>query len=136
MIKLYTDAATKGNPGPTGLGALILADQQQIQVKKFAGRYSNHQGEFLAAQFGFQTLIERYPDADVVFFLTDSRLLADAVGKNYSKHYQNELATLLALINQFPTVITQWVPEKANHGAHHLANQALQQGLSGEKTHQ
>ena len=130
MIKLYTDAATKGDPGPTGLGALILADQQQIQVKKFAGQYSNHQGEFLAAQFGFQTLIERYPDADVIFFLTDSRLLADAIGKNYSKHYPDELAALLALIDHFSTVSTQWVPEKENHGAHHLANQALQQGPS------
>ena len=32
MLKLYTDAASKGNPGPTGLGALIIADHQQYQL--------------------------------------------------------------------------------------------------------
>lgn len=35
MIKLYTDAATKGNPGPTGLGMLIVKDGHQQQLKAF-----------------------------------------------------------------------------------------------------
>lgn len=35
MIKLYTDAATKGNPGPTGLGMLVVKDGQQQQLKAF-----------------------------------------------------------------------------------------------------
>lgn len=38
MIKLYTDAATKGNPGPTGLGMLVVKDGQQQQLKAFLPR--------------------------------------------------------------------------------------------------
>lgn len=53
MIKLYTDAATKGNPGPTGLGMLVVKDGQQQQLKAFLPRASNHQGEFAAAIEGF-----------------------------------------------------------------------------------
>ncbi|MGM9892106.1 ribonuclease HI family protein [Limosilactobacillus sp.] len=125
MLKLYTDAATKGNPGPTGLGALVLADHQQFQLTKTLPLADNHQGEFAAATFGFEYLIQHFPDERTVLFYTDSRLLSDAIGKNYTKHYQAELARLNELIAHFSTVVTQWIPDRENGGAHHLANQAL-----------
>ena len=55
MIKLYTDAATKGNPGPTGLGALVLADHQQFQLTSTVANCDNQQGEFAAAEFASTT---------------------------------------------------------------------------------
>ena len=125
MIKLYTDAATKGNPGPTGLGALILVGHQQFQLTSTLPQADNHQGEFVAARFGFDYLIRHFPDEQTVLFYTDSRLLSDAIGKNYTKHYQKELAALNPLLQHFPTVVTQWIPESQNRGAHNLANQAL-----------
>lgn len=127
MIKIYTDAATKNNPGPTGLGVLILVNHQQIQLTDHVPSASNHTGEFLAAQLGFRYLVNHFAADEVVLFYTDSRLLSDAVGKNHAKHYAELLNQLLALMNHFTTVITQWVPEAENHGAHHLANQALHQ---------
>ena len=125
MIKIYTDAATKGNPGPTGLGVLILADHQQFQLTDTVALADNHQGEFAAAEFGFAYLIQHFPAEQTVLFYTDSRLLSDAIGKNYAKHYQTELDRLSAKMGHFPTVVTQWVPDSQNTGAHHLANQAL-----------
>ncbi|WP_295728081.1 ribonuclease HI family protein [uncultured Limosilactobacillus sp.] len=127
MIQLFTDAATKYNPGPTGLGAVILVKQQQIQLTGHVPTASNHTGEFLAAQLGFQYLANHYSADEVVIFHTDSRLLSDAIGKHYSKHYATQLNALEALMNHFTTVVTRWIPEKQNHGAHHLANQALHQ---------
>lgn len=127
MIKMYTDAATKNNPGPTGLGALILVNHYQIQLTDHAHQVSNHTGEFLAAQLGFRYLVEHYAKDEVIMFYTDSRLLSDAIGKNHSKHYAPLLRDLNTLMNQFSTVVTQWVPESQNRGAHHLANQALHQ---------
>ena len=86
MIKIFTDAATKGNPGPTGLGIIIIANHKQIQlaIPVDKERMDNHHGEFAAAHFGFKYLIDH-----------------------------------------FPTVVTQWIPESQNRGAHNLANQAL-----------
>lgn len=127
MIKLFTDAATKNNPGPTGLGAVILVHHQQIQLTGHVSSASNHTGEFMAAQLGFQYLVNHYPANEVILFYTDSRLLSDAIGKHHSKHYAEQLDALEALMNHFSTVVTQWIPEKQNHGAHHLANQALHQ---------
>ncbi|WP_367341604.1 ribonuclease HI family protein [Limosilactobacillus sp.] len=127
MIKMFTDAATKGNPGPTGLGILIIRDGQQEQLTSQLPCASNHQGEFAAAQFGFDYLVKHHFNNEPILFYTDSRLLSDSIGKAYSKHYQEQLSQLLNSIDQLGTVVTQWVPESQNHGAHHLANQALHQ---------
>lgn len=42
------------------------------------------------------------------------------------KHYKLQLDQLNHLMDQFTTVVTQWISERENHGAHNLANQALQ----------
>ena len=126
MIKMYTDAATKGNPGPTGLGVLIIDQHHQQQLTASVAKASNHEGEFLAASHGFQYLLAHY-DQQTILYYTDSRLLSDAIAKNYSKHYQNLLNQLNQLLDQETMVVTRWIPEKDNHGAHNLANQALHQ---------
>ncbi len=127
MLKIYTDAATKGNPGPTGLGILIINQHQQHQLSQTLESATNHEGEFAAAIAGFQYLVDHYDYQETVLFYTDSRLLSDAIGKNYTKHYQSQLEQLNQLLSQFTTVVTQWISERENHGAHNLANQALQQ---------
>lgn len=125
MIKLYTDAATKGNPGPTGLGILIVTPQQTLQEKQTLVQATNHQGEFAAAIAGFRLVQQHFTGDDTVLFYTDSRLVSDAIGKNYAKHYDSELQQLTQLFEYFNFVVTKWVPEKENMGAHQLANQAL-----------
>lgn len=130
MIKLYTDAATKGNPGPTGLGILIVNNGHQQQLKAFLPLASNHQGEFAAAIQGFAYLKKHFSNQETVLFYTDSRLLSDAVGKEHARHYEKELDELLASMDDFKMVVVQWVPEKENQGAHQLANQALHEQIN------
>lgn len=125
MISIYTDAATKGNPGPTGLGILVVVNKKQTQLTATLPHASNHEGEFAAAINGFEYLLKNFNHHELVMFNADSRLLSDAVSKRYAKHFAPQLATLLKLMDQFDTVVTRWIPEKENHGAHHLANQAL-----------
>ena len=60
MIKLYSDAATKGNPGPTGLGWLIVAGGKQRQQSATLNRADNHRGEFAAATAAFDDLLANY----------------------------------------------------------------------------
>lgn len=127
MIKMYSDAATKPHSNMTGLGVLIIVNHQQIQLSKHAVENDNHLGEFLAAQMGFKYLKQHYPQNETILYYTDSRTLSDAVGKNHSKKYAPQLAELLKMMTPFSTVVTQWIPEAQNHGAHHLANQALHQ---------
>lgn len=125
LIKIFTDAATQGNPGPSAAGIIIVVDGQQIQLKSKLGQANNHAAEFQAAIWGFQQLA-RYAHADdTIMFYTDSRIVADAVGKQYAKNFSDSFQELTRLIDRYHMVLTEWIPDKQNRGAHNLALQAL-----------
>lgn len=46
LIKLYADAATQGNPGPSGAGIVIVRDGAQSQQYEYLGDMTNHEAEF------------------------------------------------------------------------------------------
>lgn len=49
LIKIFSDAASQGNPGRSGAGVVILYNGQQIQKHHYLGVMSNHEAEFAAA---------------------------------------------------------------------------------------
>lgn len=130
MFTLYTDAATDNNTTLSAAGILILHDGRQTQLKAPLPNGNNHQAEFYAAITGFEELLKiAGNDAtdNTVLYYTDSKIVADSVAKQYAKHYQPLVDDLLALQAHFSVVVTNWIPEKQNQGAHNLAQQALKQ---------
>ena len=125
LIKLYADAATQGNPGPSGAGVVISADGKQTQLHHALGEMSNHEAEFRAAIFAFEQLLPIASPDDTVMFYIDSKLVADSIGKSYAKHYPELIDTLMALIDRYKIVLTTWIPDRENQGAHRLALQAI-----------
>ncbi|KRL07638.1 ribonuclease HI family protein [Liquorilactobacillus hordei] len=125
LIKLFTDAATKGNPGPSTAGILIIKDGQQFQYAIALPDSSNHTAEFLAALTGLQYVEKLFGNAETLMFFSDSRIVIESIAKNYSKKYNNFLVQIITLQAKFPLVVNQWIPEKKNHGAHTLATQKL-----------
>lgn len=126
MIRLYTDAATKGNHGIGGVGILIVAPGIHDQTHAPLPAMSNHEAEFAAAKAGFERLVALDLHG-MVSYSSDSRLVIDALNKGYAKHYADELAALMTVVDRFDPVICQWIPERQNHGAHALAQQGLHQ---------
>ena len=124
-MQLYTDAATTPDNQRSAAGILIIDQGQQHQFKQVLPDSDNHTAEFLAAIAGFKTLLDSYGPQFSVFFYTDSQIVAESVAKGYSKTFSVELATLLHLQDQCQLVITQWIAESDNHGAHQLAQQGL-----------
>ncbi|MFC6181217.1 ribonuclease HI family protein [Lactiplantibacillus daowaiensis] len=124
-MQLYTDAATSPDTQHSAAGILLIEDGQQHQSKQRLPISDNHTAEFLAAIAGFKTLLDEYGPDQSVFFYTDSKIVAESVSKAYSKTFAVELQTLLHLQDQCQVVITQWIPESQNHGAHQLAQQGL-----------
>lgn len=127
MLKLYTDGATKGNPGPAGIGILVSGLPHQIQKHAALPVMSNHEAEFAAAIAGFELLIQAGLNTTPVAFYSDSKLVIQAIEKQYAKHYPDLAGRLLTLIGQFPLVLPNWLPDRANRGAHMLAQQGLRQ---------
>lgn len=134
MFTLYTDAATDTETQLCAAGILIVHAGQQTQLKQALADGDNHHAEFLAAIAGFNALLkttETQAANSTVLFYTDSKIVADSLDKHYAKHYQPLVDQLLDCQSKFALVISKWVPEKQNQGAHHLAQQALQQHRQG-----
>ena len=127
MLKLYTDAATKGNTGIGGVGVLIVNDHDQVQLHLPLPAMTNHEAEFHAALAGFDYLLAHQLNTGLVSYATDSKLVLDALDKRYAKHYPALLAALLERTDRFPNLITQWVPDRVNQGAHQLAQLGLRE---------
>lgn len=124
-MQLYTDAATAPQTNHCAAGILLIDNGHQHQYKEVLPDSDNHTAEFLAAITGFKILLDSYGPGQVVFFYTDSQIVAESVDKAYSKNFAVELATLLRLQDQCQVVVTQWIAESENHGAHQLAQQGL-----------
>ncbi|UDM32723.1 ribonuclease HI family protein [Lentilactobacillus laojiaonis] len=126
MIKLYTDAAVNKNFKTSSAGIIIIKNKQQYQFKFKLNTLDNHLAEFEAAILGFKTLINNFDtNNEIIMFFTDSKIIKDSLNKQYAKHYQPQVDELIKLNRSFNTVITNWIPEKLNQGAHNLAIQGL-----------
>lgn len=123
MITLYVDAARHISSGRSAAGAVIIVNKQQRQIKTHIhSTRDNHEAEFYALIWALQQLPSK---TDTLQIYSDSQLVIDAIHKSYAKHYQSLVDTLMSLLASHHLVLSQWIPEKANLGAHHLALQAL-----------
>lgn len=129
VFSLYTDAATQPETGLSAGGILLIHDHQQTQTGVDLAATNNHSAEFEVATLAFQQLAAQCKGAcatTTVLFHTDSQIVSQSLEKHYAKHYQADVDRLLAAQAPFQLVLTEWVPEKQNQGAHTLANQKLQ----------
>lgn len=132
MIRLYTDAAVAGNPGPAGVGILIVTNNGQKQLTNpLEGIWNNHHAEFKAIILGLSWLIENNYTDEMIFCYTDSKIVAQSVEKKYVKNpiTHQYLSEILELLVKFHYISIEWIPESENKGADNLARQALQKAL-------
>lgn len=132
MIKIYTDAATKGNPGPSGIGFVLVGKDlyQQIAVP-LEGYYSNHEAEFIALVKGLTYLVDHNMTTDMLQIFSDSKIVVSALEKNYVKNevFKPHLQQLKLLLKYFELYLIEWIPDSQNKGADNLARQALRKVL-------
>lgn len=131
MIKAYIDASTKGNPGPSGGGILLIDGQVQQQLHFPLPILTNHQAEFAVLEQLLTHLIEAEQTSETIMVYSDSKVLVSMIDKNHTNNsdFQAYLIRIQSLLAHFPLLILQWIPEKQNKGADHLARQGLQKAL-------
>lgn len=79
-IVIYTDGAARGNPGPGGLGVVMLYGKHRKELSEGYALTTNNRMELLAVIRGLETLKRK--DLKVKFY-TDSRYVADAVNQGW-----------------------------------------------------
>jgi len=85
LIKIYTDGACSGNPGPGGWGALIINGEDEIDICGGETPTTNNRMELLAAIKALQTT----KDAGSVILFTDSQYVKNGINtwiKNWKKN--------------------------------------------------
>jgi ribonuclease HI len=126
LIEVYTDGASRGNPGLSGAGIYIKKGNQQYEYTFPLGEISNHEAEFLAVIKALEICKESFPD-QILSVRSDSRTVIDIIEKNFTKNGQflPFLETIQEYIEIFPYAFFKWIPEKQNKHADMLAKKAI-----------
>jgi ribonuclease HI len=80
MIELFTDGASKGNPGPGGFGVILRAGQHYKEISGGFRKTTNNRMELLAVIVGLEAL--KKPGQHVTIY-SDSKYVVDAVEKRW-----------------------------------------------------
>ncbi|MEI5992223.1 ribonuclease HI family protein [Enterococcus crotali] len=131
MLRLYVDAATKGNPGPSGGGIVIVGDELHEQLHVPLGECSNHEAEFKVFIKALELVIEKQLNNQTVLIHSDSKIVVQTIEKQYAKNplFKPYLKIFQQIENNFPLLLVKWLPESQNKGADTLARQAIQKYL-------
>ncbi|MGB6178360.1 ribonuclease HI family protein [Carnobacterium sp.] len=132
MLRMYTDASTKSNPGPSGVGVIIIGDGIHIQLSlPLEEELSNHQAEFEAVLSGLNYMVDNQLIHQELIIYSDSKIVVSAIERNYVKNSYFDL--YLSFINErlqiFPSYSIQWIPKSQNKEADHFARKALAKKL-------
>jgi len=79
-IVIYTDGAARGNPGPGGLGVVMIYGKHRRELSEGYKLTTNNRMELLAVIRGLEVL--KRNDLSVKIY-TDSRYVSDAVNKGW-----------------------------------------------------
>ena len=80
MITIYTDGASKGNPGPGGYGVVLKYKQHRKELSEGFRKTTNNRMELMGVIAGLEAIKE---DGKTVKVYSDSKYVVDAVEKGW-----------------------------------------------------
>ncbi|MCX5907803.1 MAG: ribonuclease HI family protein [Deltaproteobacteria bacterium] len=143
-FSIYTDGASRGNPGDAGYGAVITDDQDHTlaELNGFLGKATNNVAEYKALIMALEkalalglTRVGIYMDSELVVRQLTGRY------KVRDEHLQVLHRQALKTLERFACLAITHIPREKNHRADRLANAGIdehfkKQGskVQGEKT--
>jgi len=127
-INIFIDGASRGNPGPSGIGIVFCDDQDKVVKKlfKFIGNATNNVAEYSALIYAMQeALIDRYEEVRVK---SDSELLTKQLTGEYKvknnnlKLYYDMFQHIAGGFNKIEIIS---IGREKNSAADKLANKAI-----------
>lgn len=127
-FKIYSDGASRGNPGHAGAGAVILdSDGNQVdEICKYLGETTNNQAEYQALLLALEKASKLKPESIEIY--ADSELMIKQLKGEYKMknealkpHFQK----IMTILNQLKKYKLTHVPREKNKKADKLANEAI-----------
>jgi ribonuclease HI len=128
VLRVFTDGAARGNPGPAAVG-VVIEDDKGMRLRglhRYLGKATNNEAEYHALIEGLKAAAEWKPDRLELYL--DSKLVVEQVNGSYRVR-KPELQPLYQrakeLLGGFDEVVVSHVEREKNRGADALANMAL-----------
>ena len=100
-IEIYTDGATSGNPGPSGLGVVLRWGAHHREIHQYIGNATNNIAELMAIKVGLEAV--KHPRRMPVKVFTDSQYALGVLTGQYKARSNRELINdIRALMTHFP----------------------------------
>jgi len=134
-LTVACDGASRGNPGPAGIGVVIADPNGEVvaEIAEGIGIATNNVAEYTAAIRGLERA--RSLDAERVLLRSDSRLLVEQLAGRFKVKnavLQRLHARARSLAEGFEEVRFEHVPRERNAAADRLANRGVDEWLAGE----
>ena len=136
-ITIFTDGGSRGNPGPAGIGAVIIGLDGKVlkEVSRFLGKQTNNFAEYEAVIEGLQALKKilgsKVKDFDIEVKM-DSQLVARQLSGEYQIKEERLFPQFIKIHNMqvkdFPQITFTYIPREENKRADALANKAMDKG--------
>ena len=133
-ICLFTDGASSGNPGPSGIGVLLRYGEHEKEISEYIGNATNNIAELKAIEAGLAAL--KNTDIPVRLF-TDSKYAYGLLMLNWKARKNQEMVeSIKNIMGKFKDL--QIIKVKGHSGhpgnerADYLATSAIKQGQKKE----
>ena len=131
-LRLYSDGAARGNPGPAGAGAVLVTPEGVTveQLGKFLGRQTNNVAEYEGVLLGLRRARELGVRSLEVY--ADSQLMIRQLDGSYK--VKNEglkplHAEASAMLKGFAKVKLVHIPREENRAADEMSNRAIDERM-------
>src|SRR5215471_748858 len=131
-VRVYSDGAARGNPGPSGAGAVLVDASGTVvdRLGKYLGVQTNNYAEYMGLLLGLKRARELGVREIEVF--ADSELMIRQLGGRYqvkSPSLRPLYEEALKLLNDFSRVKLVHVPREMNSAADEMSNRAIDERL-------
>jgi ribonuclease HI len=131
-LRVYSDGAARGNPGPAGAGAVLVDAEGRVVARlgKFLGPQTNNHAEYMGLLLGLRHA--RALGAREVEVYADSELLIRQLSGQYqvrSPSLRPLYEEARGLLKAFSRVKLTHVPREENREADEMSNRAIDERL-------
>lgn len=139
IINIFTDGASRGNPGLSAAGIVIKDERNNILgvARKFLGEHTNNYAEYMALIESIYVLESSGIKAGKINFFLDSELVVKQIKGEYKIRNKDLIRLSLDFMRKIAAMKIpfeiNYIPRKDNEIADKLANEAIDSYLSGKE---
>jgi ribonuclease HI len=130
-VLLYTDGASRGNPGEAGIGFVVKKDVKTItQGWYYAGKCTNNFAEYLAFLTGLKEALETFKIEEIKCF-SDSLLLVNQISGKFKVNNKDiaKFHSIISSLCNIQKIDVNYIPRNKNKEADALANKGINEKI-------